>query len=511
MTAHADRSSSLAPRPRFPGLFVPGTGLRAAVLTLAALLAAASGAAAQTAESGAFGQRVDLTLVDSRGGATEVESGPEPLASGAAPPAYDLADVASSTRVDGPPELGNVLTTMTAEVDARSALPDLDDAEANAAVAGVRLNLAGRLTLDAGAVNASAEVLPDDGQGCWSGTTADGGATFTNAVLGGSLVPVPIELPAAPPPNYVAFEGSGVSVILNEQVIGDGQMSVHAVHVRVDSLAIDDESTLQGDVYIGHADAVVGCGGAEVSVAVVDSADPGAVGVPVTYTATVSNDGPERALDTLLSVLFPVAVNPQSATPSQGQCSISGRIVTCSLGDIRVGETATVAVVASPVHSGAVAVPVDVAAANSDAFPENNHATETTRVHGQATFKTADLRIELADSADPIEVGQNLTYTMTARHLGGVTVQSAFATLELPFGLTLLSVTPGQGSCSGNPTVICNLGSMAAGQQVPVTVTVRVNRGNLLKATAVVSSAVSDPDVANNEEFELTQAEDPPA
>lgn len=503
MNANVRPDSNPAPRPRRPG--------RIAVLTLAALLAVAAGAAAQTAESTAFGQLVDLALTKSAGGEAGIESGPAPLADGAAPPAFDLAGDVFSTRVDGPPRLGTVLTTGSIEAAARSAMPELDDAAAGVTVQRPRLDLGGRLTFDADAVSAGADVFPEDGASCWAGTMSGGGATLANAALGGSLVGVRIPLPESPEPNYVAFDGSGVTVILNEQVIGDGRMSVHAVHVQVDELVIPNVGILRGDVYIGHAAAVVGCGGADVAVSIAGPPEPGMLGSNLTYTATVANLGPERALDTLLGALLPVSVDPVSATPSQGECALSGRTLACALGDLRAGETATVAVVVTAVHSGAIAVPIEVAAANSDVFTENNHVCVTTLVHGAASFKNADLRVALADSADPIEVGRTLTYTLTVRHDGGVAVPAAYATLELPSGMSLLSATPGQGSCSGDPTVVCNLGGMVAGQQVPVTVTIRVDRGGTLQAAAVVSSAVNDPDLTDNQDVELTQAEDPPA
>lgn len=250
---------------------------------------------------------------------------------------------------------------------------------------------------------------------------------------------------------------------------------------------------------------------ADVAVSIVESHDPGAVGAQMTYTATVGNFGPERAVDALLSVPLSIAVSPVSAVPSQGSCTIVGRNVTCALGDVRFGETATVILTVTPLHSGAVAVHADVAAANQDVFPENNHGCEMTSVLGAATIKTADLRVEVEDSADPIQVGQLLTYTVTVTHDGGVPVTSALASLELPFGMFLQSVSPSQGSCSGDRIIICNTGSMAAGQQMTVSVTVWVLRGGALEASAIVSSGVTDPQVGDNSFDEITQAEDPPA
>ena len=483
-----------------------------AVLTVAALLAVAAGAAASTTESAAYGQRVDLTVVGVFGGVSEIDSGPAPLVSGTAPPTYLLEEETASTQVNAPLGLGTLLATGSIEVEASSAAPDLEDAAASASASAVQLDLAGLLTLNAGTMSANAEVLPEDGESCWSGTMGSGGATFESASLGGALVPVRIQIPASPAPNTVLLDLPGVArVILNEQVIEDGRVSVHAVHVRLDNLTVLGIGTLRGDVYLAHADAVVACGGADVAVSIVESHDPGAVGAQMTYTATVGNFGPERAVDALLSVPLSIAVSPVSAVPSQGSCTIVGRNVTCALGDVRFGETATVILTVTPLHSGAVAVHADVAAANQDVFPENNHGCEMTSVLGAATIKTADLRVEVEDSADPIQVGQLLTYTVTVTHDGGVPVTSALASLELPFGMFLQSVSPSQGSCSGDRIIICNTGSMAAGQQMTVSVTVWVLRGGALEASAIVSSGVTDPQVGDNSFDEITQAEDPPA
>jgi hypothetical protein len=484
----------------------------AAALTLAALLAVASGAAASTAESAAYGQRVDLTLTSTRGDVTQIASGPVPLVSGAAPEPYDLESAVASTRVNSPVEIAALLSTGAIAVDARSAVPDLDDAAAGATVDSVMLRLSTLLTLSASRITADAEVLPEDGESCWSGTMGAGGAGLEGATLGGALVPVPIPLPASPEPNQVVLDLPGVvTVTLNEQIDEDGRVSVHAVHIAVHGLEWTGVGTLQGDVYLAHADAVVACGGADVAVALIEESDPGTVGSPMTYTAVVSNSGPERALDVLLSVPLSVAADPLSAAPSQGTCAIVGRNVTCSLGDVRVGETASVTVVVTPVHSGAIAIPADVAAANGDVFPENNHAYEITMVVSQASLKGAHLKVEVADSADPIQVGQVLTYTVTVSHNGGSAVPAALASFELPFGMWLQSVVPGQGSCSGERLIVCDLGPMTAGQQVPVTVTVLVLRGGVLEATGIVSSALADPLISDNRDDEITQAEDPPA
>lgn len=488
-------------------------GTLAAVLALAALVAVAPEAAATTSESAAYGQRVDLTLTGLRGNVIRITSDPQAMAAGAAPEPYDLDGAVASTRVSAPYEIQALLSTGAITAGAASALPLRDDAAAGATVDAVMLRLGTLLTLSAERITADVEVFPEnDEDGCWSGTMSTGGAGLVHGVLGGSLVPVPTTLPASPEPNTVVLDLPGVATVtLNEQIDEDGRRSVHAVHVALEGLVLQGIGTLTGDIYLGHADAAVACGGADLAVALVESRDPGVVGAAMSYTAVVSNAGPERALDVLVSIPLSVAANPLSAAASQGTCMIDGRTLTCSLGDVRVGETASVAFAVSPVHSGAIAIPADAAAANLDVFPENNHACEITSVYGAASIKGARLKVDVADSADPIRVGQVLTYTVTVSHEFGFPVPAALASLELPFGMWLMSVEPGQGTCSGERLIVCDLGPMTAGQQVPVTVKVLVLRGGALKATGVVSSSLVDPVIADNAHDQMTQAEDPPA
>jgi len=65
--------------------------------------------------------------------------------------------------------------------------------------------------------------------------------------------------------------------------------------------------------------------------------------------------------------------------------------------------------------------------------------------------------------------------------------------------VALISVTPSQGACSFGTTVICQLGSLTAGGAVAsVTLVVKPNAAGKLANSASVSSAVSDPNAANN-------------
>jgi len=73
---------------------------------------------------------------------------------------------------------------------------------------------------------------------------------------------------------------------------------------------------------------------AELAVMVADTPDPLTEGSTLTYTIDVTNDGPDAATNTVLTDTLPAGVSYLQATASQGSCSESAGIVTCTLGDL---------------------------------------------------------------------------------------------------------------------------------------------------------------------------------
>jgi uncharacterized repeat protein (TIGR01451 family) len=105
-------------------------------------------------------------------------------------------------------------------------------------------------------------------------------------------------------------------------------------------------------------------------------------GENLTYTITVANAGPAVAVASRLTDQLPDGAEFVSATPSQGQCSPSGRDVVCELGDVASAATATVTVVVRLTRSGTA---VNVAYVTSQMLDENtgnNQAQATTEVAG---------------------------------------------------------------------------------------------------------------------------------
>jgi uncharacterized repeat protein (TIGR01451 family) len=112
-------------------------------------------------------------------------------------------------------------------------------------------------------------------------------------------------------------------------------------------------------------------------------ADPADLGGLLTYTLTVTNNGPSAATDVVLTDPLPPPTEFDSAEPSQGACSFDGatRTVNCPLGGISFPGSATVTLRVRPMALGTLTNTASVAATEPpDPAPGNNSATLPTGV-----------------------------------------------------------------------------------------------------------------------------------
>jgi uncharacterized repeat protein (TIGR01451 family) len=116
-----------------------------------------------------------------------------------------------------------------------------------------------------------------------------------------------------------------------------------------------------------------------------------------------------------------------------------------------------------------------------------------------AAGPTADLAVTKTDSPDPVAVGSTLTYTVNVTNNGPADATGVTLTDTLPAGVTFVSATPSQGSCThSGGTVTCPLGTLANGAMASVTITVTPTATGILTNTASVTSATPDPQADNN-------------
>jgi uncharacterized repeat protein (TIGR01451 family) len=238
--------------------------------------------------------------------------------------------------------------------------------------------------------------------------------------------------------------------------------------------------------------------GPDLAITKADAPDPVTLGSNLTYTLTVTNNGPDPSTDSTVTDTLPAGVTFMSATPSQGSCSQLGGTVTCTLGPLAVGASATIEIVVT-VDATAVCPLSDTATvvgAETDPVANNNSATAET-----ACGVEADLAITKTDAPDPVTVGGTLTYTLTVTNNGPDPSTDSTVTDTLPAGVTFVSATPSQGSCSeSGGTVTCPLGPLAGGASatIEIVVTVTATAVSPLSDTGTVAGVEADPVASNN-------------
>jgi uncharacterized repeat protein (TIGR01451 family) len=177
---------------------------------------------------------------------------------------------------------------------------------------------------------------------------------------------------------------------------------------------------------------------ADLSITKSGTPDPALVGGTLTYTLSVTNHGSGTATGVTVTDPLPATVTLASATPSQGTCASAGGTVTCSLGSLANGATATVTIRVTATAKVTIVNTATVRANERDPNPADNSATATTRalvVSGSA--------FGLQVRALLISVGPVPAVSQT----GPGTSSRTLASISVPAVLTadVLAVTSGVG------------------------------------------------------------------
>ena len=244
---------------------------------------------------------------------------------------------------------------------------------------------------------------------------------------------------------------------------------------------------------------------ADVSLTKSDAPDPVTAGDQIAYTLTAGNAGPSDATGVQVVDTLPGSVTFVSAAPSQGTCAEAGGTVTCDLGAIPAGGSATIdIVVTADVDASAVNVAV-VTANEADPVPSNNDATTTTTID-----PAADVRISKSASPDPVAVGDPLTYSLVVTNDGPSDATGVQVVDALPGSMSFVSATPSQGTCSHTAgTVTCDLGALATGASASIPLVVTPDATGTISNSATVSAAEADPAPANNTAAVDVEVEEP--
>lgn len=235
--------------------------------------------------------------------------------------------------------------------------------------------------------------------------------------------------------------------------------------------------------------------GVDAGVALVATPNPATQYQALMYTATVINNGTQMATGVALTDSLPGGVDFVSATPSQGFCNGTA-VISCSLGDLASGASATVQVTVTPTVTGTLNNTVSVTTNEADVNPVNNNANSSVLV--QVPAVTTDVSVTMTGSPGTVRRYQNVTYTINVRNIGSNSASNVTLTDTIPSGFRIVSSSSAEGNCYGTSTVTCLFNTLASGASATATVVMQARTRGTYTNVANVTTTTRDSNSANN-------------
>jgi uncharacterized protein len=222
---------------------------------------------------------------------------------------------------------------------------------------------------------------------------------------------------------------------------------------------------------------------ASVSLVKNASTDPVAPGATLTYTLSVSNEGPDDAMNVAVSDPLPAGTTFSAITaPGGWNCTTpsvgTNGTVNCTNPDFPPSSALfSIDVVVGALPDGTVITnTATITSTTADPNPNDNTSTTNTTV----TTPVATLTVTKTGSPNPVDAGNDLSYTITASNNGASPLDTATVTDPMPPGTTFVSLaSPGGWSCTtpsvgANGTVSCSMTSAPANTAFVFTLVVHV-------------------------------------
>ncbi|HUJ09497.1 MAG TPA: DUF11 domain-containing protein, partial [Verrucomicrobiae bacterium] len=116
-----------------------------------------------------------------------------------------------------------------------------------------------------------------------------------------------------------------------------------------------------------------------------------------------------------------------------------------------------------------------------------------------ARLAAADLELTKTAGSNFVAQGQSLNYTLSVTNRGSDTAASVTITDTLPAGLSFVSATTSQGTCTNlGGTVVCDLAALPVGTNVVINILTMPSIVGTLTNQAVAFTPTADPNLSNN-------------
>ena len=224
------------------------------------------------------------------------------------------------------------------------------------------------------------------------------------------------------------------------------------------------------------------------------------LGKNVTYTTTITNNGPNQATGIVVIQDLDPNVKFISATPSQGpNCTYANNAMTCQIGPLSNTEnTAFINTVVVPQILGTVNSAVTV----SSDMVDSNLANNTAQIEKKISRIVANLEVQGSALPNPVVVKNPLTYSLRLTNTGPYAATNINLINTLPAEDVIFkspaTITPFEisGSCDDineNGEINCSITSLPKDGTATITIQVLPKTNGLLTLNSAITSTESEP------------------
>jgi hypothetical protein len=249
---------------------------------------------------------------------------------------------------------------------------------------------------------------------------------------------------------------------------------------------------------------------ADLAMTATAGASPVQVGGTASYSATVSNGGPNAAKGPSVVLEFDAVVTPTVTAPGGWSCAAPVQTATttsvaCSASELAPGANATFTATV-PATAGlagrSLVMTATASSSTADNVAANNVATAAV-----AIASAADLGVTVAPGASPVSPGGTASYTVAVANGGPSAAASPSLSLVFDALVAPTVAAPGGWTCgaptqtASTTTVTCTAASLAAAANTSFPVSFPATNalaGRLVQLTATIASATADTAAGND-------------
>ncbi|HKR63273.1 MAG TPA: DUF11 domain-containing protein, partial [Thermoanaerobaculia bacterium] len=234
------------------------------------------------------------------------------------------------------------------------------------------------------------------------------------------------------------------------------------------------------------------------------NAAPGSL---LSYTITLTNNGPDAASNVVVTDTLPSSLIFRSITTPTGFSCTTGSTITCTAATMASGTTATFTLVVQVAANATGSINNNATAASATQDNNSGNSTGGASAITVGGSGTADIAVTKTTPSTTAGPGTPVTYTISATNNGPNTATNVVVTDTLPATLLFQSITPAPTFTCATPavgtsgTITCTGGPLANGATATFTLntTIAPSATGTITNTATAGSNASDPNPTNGD------------